>query len=105
MKIGVIGSGISGLVVSIRLAARGASVTVFEKNKVPGGKIAEIRNEGFRFDTGPSLFTLPQLAQELFTLAGERMQDWIPYRSLTSNCLYFSPMAAGSTFTRIKKNS
>ncbi|MCD8166739.1 MAG: NAD(P)-binding protein [Bacteroides sp.] len=105
MKIGVIGSGISGLAISIRLAVRGANITVYEKNRVPGGKIAEIRSEGFRFDTGPSLFTLPQLAQELFTLAGERMPDWIPYRNLTSNCLCFSPMAAGLTFTSTKKNS
>ncbi len=103
MKIGVIGSGISGLAISIRLAVRGANITVYEKNRVPGGKIAEIRNEGFRFDTGPSLFTLPQLAQELFTLAGERMQDWIPYRSLTSNCLYFFPDGSRLNFYRHKE--
>lgn len=61
----VIGAGISGLAASVRLAAMGMEVTLFDKNRAPGGKMGEIREKGFRFDTGPSLFTLPELLHEL----------------------------------------
>ncbi len=61
----VIGAGIAGLASAIRLARRGFYVRVFEAGAGPGGKMAEIRSHGFRFDTGPSLFTLPHLVEEL----------------------------------------
>lgn len=89
MKAAVIGSGIGGLATAIRLASRGYEVTVFEKNSHPGGKLSELRKEGFRFDTGPSLFTLPELVQELFTLCGENMNDKLPAERLEINCRYF----------------
>ncbi len=91
MKAAVIGAGIGGLAVSIRLAAMGYRVTVFEKNPVPGGKMGEIRKNGFRFDTGPSLFTLPETVGELFSLCGERMEDHLPCRRLRSGCRYYFP--------------
>ncbi len=68
MKAAVIGSGVGGLAIAIRLAQKGYDVTVFEKNDHAGGKMSEIRGNGFRFDTGPSLFTLPELARELIEL-------------------------------------
>ena len=71
MKIAVIGSGIGGLAAACRLAHKGYDVTVFEKNAQAGGKIGEMHINGYRFDTGPSLFTLPQLVEELFTDVGE----------------------------------
>ena len=43
---------------------------IFESNSFPGGKLAEIKSEGFRFDAGPSLFTMPQYVDELFKLGG-----------------------------------
>jgi len=61
----VIGSGAGGLATAIRLSALGLKVSVFEKNAVPGGKIGQIQESGYRFDTGPSLFTLPHLVDEL----------------------------------------
>ena len=61
----VIGSGIGGLAIAVRLARKGHSVRVFEASPRPGGKIAEFRHDGFRFDMGPSLFTLPHLLDEL----------------------------------------
>lgn len=88
-KVAVIGAGIGGLAAAIRLAAKGYSVSVFEKNDYPGGKLAEIRHESFRFDTGPSLFTLPQLIEELFDLAGEVPADHFKYRRLNEICRYF----------------
>jgi phytoene desaturase len=61
----IIGAGIGGLASAIRLARMGWEVKVFEASTKPGGKLSEIRADGFRFDTGPSLFTLPTLALEL----------------------------------------
>lgn len=61
----VIGAGVAGLASAIRLARRGCVVKVIESGPGPGGKMSEIRKNGFRFDTGPSLFTLPHLVEEL----------------------------------------
>ncbi len=87
----VIGSGIGGIAVAIRLAIRGYNVTIYEKNPNAGGKIAEIREKGFRWDTGPSLFTLPELAYELFELCGENPETYLPYKRIDPICNYFYP--------------
>lgn len=68
----VIGSGIAGLTTAIRLQKMGLDTVVFEKNKAPGGKIAERRFEEFRFDIGPSVFTKPELFCELL---GGNLED------------------------------
>ena len=86
MKIAVIGSGIAGLATACRLASKGHEVTVFEKNGSPGGKIGEIHIEGYRFDTGPSLFTLPELVEELYFDAGETVPSTIAYKKLEVLC-------------------
>jgi len=91
MNIAVIGSGIGGLASAIRLAAKGHKITVFEKNDLPGGKLAELHLGDFRFDTGPSLFTLPQLVEELFELCNEDRATYLPYQRLENNCKYFYP--------------
>ncbi|MBT2160832.1 1-hydroxycarotenoid 3,4-desaturase CrtD [Zobellia barbeyronii] len=89
MKIAVIGSGIGGLATACRLASKGHEVTVFEKNDSPGGKISEINMEGYRFDTGPSLFTLPELVEELYGAAGEKVPATFAYKKLDVLCKYF----------------
>ena len=61
----VIGSGIGGLAVSIRLARQGIHVDVFEASEKAGGKVSERNFGGFRFDSGPSLLTLPEMVLEL----------------------------------------
>jgi phytoene desaturase len=85
----VIGAGIGGLATAVRLAVKGYSVEVFESSEHPGGKLSEIKSEGFRFDAGPSLFTLPNLVDELFTLAGKNPSDYIAYSKLDIICKYF----------------
>jgi phytoene desaturase len=85
----VIGAGIGGIASAIRLALKGYETHLFEKNGEVGGKIGELRINGCRFDTGPSLFTLPELVDELFTLAGENPRDHFSYISLESSCRYF----------------
>ncbi len=87
----VIGSGIGGISSAIRLAKKGYEVTVFEQSPKAGGKISEIRLDAFRFDTGPSLFTLPELVDELFVLCGKNPRDYFNYVPLEASCKYFWP--------------
>ena len=88
----VIGAGIGGLATAIRLAEQGYQVEVFEKNPGPGGKMGEIKEKGYRFDTGPSLFTLPALVDEL---PGKETK--LQYRKLQTVSKYFFP--DGQVFT------
>ncbi len=90
-RITVVGAGIGGIATAIRLAVKGHSVDVFEANPCPGGKLSEIEIEGFRFDAGPSLFTMPQYVEELFSLAGKNPSDYFSYRPLDIICKYFYP--------------
>lgn len=85
----VIGSGIGGIAAALRLAARNYSVKVFEKNPYLGGKMAEIRQNGYRFDAGPSLFTLPSAVEALYELFGEKASDSFAYKQLDVLCKYF----------------
>ncbi len=85
----VVGAGIAGIASAIRLASKGYQVDVFESNAYPGGKLSEIEQDGYRFDAGPSLFTMPELVEELFELSGERAKDHFCYRQLDVNCHYF----------------
>lgn len=62
----VIGAGVAGLAAAIRLRVKGYGVKVFESNAFVGGKLHAFTDAGFRFDAGPSLFTLPQYVDDLF---------------------------------------
>ena len=88
-KICIIGAGIGGLSTAIRLASNGHQVTVFEANNYPGGKLTEIQVDGFRFDAGPSLFTMPSYIEELFSLAKKDISDYFEYEKLEVICHYF----------------
>ena len=88
-KILVIGAGLGGLAAAIRLACAGYPVEVWEKNADAGGKLKEIRDGDFRWDTGPSLLTMPDVLRDLFTVAGERMEDHLDLVRLESACRYF----------------
>ena len=88
-KVAIIGSGISGIATALRLAAKGYHVEVFEQSSRPGGKISEISMDGFRFDTGPSLLTYPDLINELFFLFGDNRGDYFSCNSLDVSCKYF----------------
>lgn len=85
----VVGAGIAGIAIAIRLAVRGYSVEVFEAGSATGGKLSEIQADSFRFDAGPSLFTMPQYVDELFQLAGKVPADHFNYERLKNVCKYF----------------
>ena len=87
--IGIVGAGIGGLALSIRLANHGFKVTLFEKNSYAGGKLSELKLNGFRFDKGPSLLTMPSLIDELTNLQSSKHK--FEYQKLEVITNYFYP--------------
>lgn len=96
-KVAVIGAGIAGISAAIRLQSKGYQVTVFEANNYPGGKLTAFEGKGYRFDMGPSLFTMPQFVEELFEIAGRNSKDYFDYIRKDVVCNYF--FEDGTTFT------
>lgn len=74
-KVIVIGAGIGGIASAARLARQGYQVTVIEKQSLPGGRASILEKDGFRFDTGPTLFLMPEIFAETYGALGERMGD------------------------------
>ncbi|MDQ3321132.1 MAG: phytoene desaturase [Acidobacteriota bacterium] len=77
MKIIVIGSGFGGLAAAIRLQAQGHTVTILEKRDKTGGRAYVYEQDGFTFDGGPTIITAPWLIDELFEIAGRKMNDYV----------------------------
>ncbi|MHA6495339.1 phytoene desaturase [Pseudomonas borbori] len=73
----VIGAGFGGLALAIRLQAAGVQTTLLEKRDKPGGRAYVYEDQGFVFDAGPTVITDPSALEELFTLAGKRMADYV----------------------------
>jgi phytoene desaturase len=88
-KVIVIGAGLGGLAAAIRLAARGFSVTILEKNANVGGKVNFIEWGGYKFDTGASLLTMRHVLKELFEAAERRLEDYLELVLLEPICRYF----------------
>lgn len=88
LTVAVIGAGIGGLAAASLFASRGCSVVIFEKNGTPGGKMQEFVKDGYRFDTGPSLFTMPFILENLFEHCGEILSDYITYSEPEPLCRY-----------------
>ena len=85
----IIGSGVAGLAAAIRLRCKGHEVMVFERNSFVGGKLSSLQLGPYRFDAGPSLFTMPQYVDELFELAGRNPRQHFNYERLETVCHYF----------------
>ncbi|MDA8745699.1 phytoene desaturase family protein [Rubripirellula amarantea] len=77
MRVVVIGGGLAGLSSACVLAARGHKVTLIDKNDWVGGKAAALHQDGFRFDMGPTILTLPSVLKRIFSEAGENVDDHI----------------------------
>ncbi|WP_027078745.1 1-hydroxycarotenoid 3,4-desaturase CrtD [Maribacter antarcticus] len=85
----VIGAGIGGIASALRLCKKGYEVTVVESNHYAGGKLHAMEQDGYRFDLGPSLFTMPHFVDELFELFHKRPTDYFSYHRKKTICNYF----------------
>jgi len=78
----VIGAGIGGIAAAARLARHGFKVTVLEKNDSPGGRCNQIVRDGHRFDTGPTLFLMPEVWDETYAALGEKLGDHLQLKRI-----------------------
>ncbi len=88
--VGIIGAGLGGLAAACTLAARGHKVTLLERNDWLGGKAARHEDQGFRFDMGPTILTMPRVLERVFSEAGRKMSDYLDLRRLDPQwrCFY-----------------
>jgi phytoene desaturase len=98
-KVVIIGAGIAGIAAAIRLKTQGHSVAVYEANSYPGGKLTAFKDKGYRFDMGPSLFTMPQFIEQLFEAANKPIADYFEYSKKDVVCNYF--YEDGTTFSAL----
>ena len=96
-KIVIIGSGVAALASACRLAYAGHQVRLFEASNRPGGKLVSITIGDFRFDAGPSLFTLPEVLDDVFVGCAKNPRDYYQYLRKKNICNYF--FADGTAFT------
>ncbi len=97
IRVAVVGAGVGGLAAAIRLQALGHQVTVFERNDVVGGKLAALVRDGYTFDIGPSLLTLPHLFDDVFRAAGTSLDEHVDLIRLDPQFVYHWP--DGSSLT------
>jgi len=81
-KVIVVGAGLGGLSAAISLAEEGFDVEVFEKNDKIGGKLNIMEKDGFTFDLGPSILTMPEIFNNLFKKVGKDFRDYVPIKKL-----------------------
>ena len=91
----IIGAGLSGLSTACHLSRRGYDVTVLEASDAPGGLCGQLREDGFTFDTGPTVLTMPAIIGDVLAAAGTAMADVLPLRRLDP--AYRARFADGST--------
>ena len=90
-KVIIIGAGVSGLASAIRLKSLGYDVIVYEKNELPGGRMYQIEEKGFKFDVGPTIVMMPDLYKEVFSLSGVLPEDYLELTLLNPlYTVYFS---------------
>lgn len=77
MRVVVIGAGLAGLSAAAHLAGAGHEVCVLERNRRPGGRAGLIEQHGFRLDTGPTVFTMPNVLADTFSALGREMVDYV----------------------------
>ena len=81
-RVAVVGAGLSGLSAALHLTGAGHRVTVLERDSVPGGRSGVLEREGFRFDTGPVVFTMLDLLEEAFAAVGRTTSDYVTMKLL-----------------------
>lgn len=81
-RVNVVGAGTAGLAAAIRLQNEGYEVHLYEKNENVGGKMYQIKEDGFTFDVGPTIVMTPDIYKEVFEIAGRDPEDYIPMKRL-----------------------
>ncbi|WP_213456232.1 phytoene desaturase family protein [Rhizomonospora bruguierae] len=81
-RVVIVGAGLGGLAAALHLAAAGRRVTVLEREPVPGGRAGRLALEGYEFDTGPTVLTMPELIAEALGAVGEELGDWLDLTQL-----------------------
>ncbi len=76
-RVVIVGAGLGGLSAALRLAGAGREVTVVERSAVPGGRAGRLEIDGYAFDTGPTVLTMPDLLADALDCVGERLTDWL----------------------------
>jgi phytoene desaturase len=76
-RVVVVGAGLGGLACAVRLAGAGRTVTVIEREAGPGGRAGRLSIDGYEFDTGPTVLTMPDLIAETLAAVGEELPDWL----------------------------
>src|SRR3954449_8737433 len=94
-RVVVVGAGLGGLAAAIRLAAAGRSVTLLAREDHPGGRAGTLKIDGYEFDTGPTVLTMPSLIADVLDTVGERLDDWLDLTPLDP--AYRAYFADGST--------
>ncbi len=87
----MIGAGIGGLATAARLSVKGHDVTILEQSDSVGGKAGAYQRDGFVFDTGPSLVTLPAVYRDLFLKTGTALEENVDLQSVDPGTAYWWP--------------
>jgi phytoene desaturase len=90
-RVVVVGAGLGGLACALHLAAAGRQVTVVERESVPGGRAGRLAVDGYTFDTGPTVLTMPELIAEPLAAVGENLSDWLELTPLDPAYRAFYP--------------
>ena len=93
-RVVIVGAGLAGLSAALHLAGAGHQVTILERELVPGGRNGLLEKSGFKFDTGPTVLTMPSLIEEALAAVGEKLSDWMELIPLDP--LYRANYADGS---------
>jgi phytoene desaturase len=90
-RVVVVGAGLGGLACALHLAGAGRQVTVVEREPVPGGRAGRLSLDGYEFDTGPTVLTMPDLIAEPLAAVGEELTDWLELMPLDPAYRAFYP--------------
>ncbi len=100
-RIVIVGAGLGGLAAACHLAGRGHDVTVVEREGLPGGRAGRLVLDGYTFDTGPTVLTMPDILEATFAAAGTRLEDHLTLVPLDP--VYRACFADGSTL-RVRRD-
>ena len=90
-RVVVVGAGLGGLSAALRLVGTGRQVTILERSGVPGGRAGLLELDGYRFDTGPTVLTMPELIADALACVDERVDDWLDLRPVDPSYRAFFP--------------